>query len=160
MLLQNENVQHDVHVRLRYIVTVEPLATSENLPAAFIVCLHLQTDRCTILCVTPPPPNTTLTFHTGKYARHPLWLPRSLDRSDRWRQQHSAEDYAQSLPWWVQSHLLEWGKPLWQNLQILIITTDSEWHSTEKSHPTLPLNIKREICRILSDEFKWGSTFF
>lgn len=87
----------------------EPLASSGNLPAAFFLCLCRQlTD---VQSSVRYPHITRLTFHTGNYVRYPLWLPRSLDGSDRRRQHHSAEDYVQSLLWWVQSHPMEWGKP-------------------------------------------------
>lgn len=116
--------------RFSYTVTMQHLATSINLPAAFLVCLRLRADRWTVLCVSSaaslraaswysdsprsPGPSPLLPpwhSHTGKYDRHPLWLPRLPDGSDRRRQQHSEEDYAQSLLWWVQSHLLGRGKP-------------------------------------------------
>lgn len=80
--------------------------------------------------------------HKGKYNQHPLWLPLPADTIDRQQQ----EDYAQSFLWWVQSHLLRCGKPWWQNLQILKITTDRQRHTTDKSPPLYPLT-QREISQ-------------
>lgn len=80
--------------------------------------------------------------HTGKYDRHPLWLPRSLDRSDRRRQRHSGGDYAQSLLWQVQSHLLGW-----QNLHKC---NNYDRQRVPQHWQIPPFNIKTDMCRKLS----------
>lgn len=156
---------------------MQHLATSINLPAAFLVCLRLQADTWTVLCVSSaaslraaswysdslcsPSPSPLLPpwhSHTGKYDRQPLWLPRLPDRSDRRRQQHSEEDYAQSLLWWVQSHLLGARKTL-VTKRTNINNYSRQRAAALTNSPSLPFNIKRDMCRILRDEFKWGSTF-
>ncbi len=153
-------------------------ATSVSLTAAFLVCFtqtswqmynplcDFSSGNVLLHCVqthsalrAPSPLLPPWHSHTGKYDRHPLWLPRLLDRSDRRRQQHSEEDYAQSLLWRVQSHLLGVRKTLLTKLTKINNYDRQRAAAALTNSPTLPFNTKTDMCTILSDEFRCRSPF-